>query len=82
MIIGSVAEAKMNNLALSTASCMAVGLAKEIKDEVSYGGFSTSDLGYDALGCVTGVVMTRYLVKGLYIKPSNGGAMLGYKRSF
>ena len=36
------------------AACMSVGLAKELYDQYDYGGFSTGDLAYDALGCALG----------------------------
>jgi len=41
----------------TAAECMAVGIGKEIYDEISYGGFDTRDLAADAVGCAIGVLL-------------------------
>lgn len=52
------------------AACVTVGLAKELYDQVDYGGFSGQDLVADALGCGLGVVSAEYL-----------GFRLGFERN-
>lgn len=42
-------------------ACTSVGIAKEIYDEYSYGGFSYNDIKYDIIGCVIGVYTTNAL---------------------
>lgn len=39
----------------SLATCFAIGLGKEIYDEIDYNGFDEKDLLADALGCGLGV---------------------------
>ncbi|MGI2025757.1 hypothetical protein [Endozoicomonas acroporae] len=46
-----ITESKTSALAV----CMAVGVAKEVADEIRYGGFSNPDLLADGLGCLIGV---------------------------
>tara|TARA_Y100001960_G_scaffold334183_1_gene446592 strand:+ start:4810 stop:5157 length:348 start_codon:yes stop_codon:yes gene_type:complete len=45
----------------SLVACSAVGLGKEIYDEIDYHGFSKEDLAYDILGCSLGVLTVEGL---------------------
>jgi uncharacterized protein YfiM (DUF2279 family) len=45
----------------SLVACSAVGLGKEIYDEIDYNGFSKEDLAYDILGCSLGVLTVEGL---------------------
>lgn len=42
-------------------SCLGIGLAKEIADHTSDGQFSWNDMGANAIGCGTGLVLGRVL---------------------
>lgn len=55
MVIGASAEAITENVLQASTICMAVGTAKEVYDELDYGGFSTGDLIADAIGCAIGI---------------------------
>lgn len=59
--------------------CMGVGLAKEIHDEISYGGFSGADLAYDAAGCALGAFVGDYAVK---LHKQNDVVMVSYTIDF
>ncbi len=54
--MGSVAQMYTEDWKVSMGACMAVGLAKEVYDEYSYGGFDGKDLLADAVGCSIGVI--------------------------
>ncbi len=60
------------------SSCFAVGLAKEVYDEIDYNGFDGKDLAYDALGCALGTVT----VKGLEFVFTKNSAAISYNYSF
>ena len=45
----------------SLVACSAVGLGKEIYDEIDYNGFSEEDLAYDILGCSLGILTVEGL---------------------
>lgn len=62
----------------SFATCMTFGLAKEIYDEIDYGGFDGKDLAYDALGCGLGV-LTGEVIK-FHIQ--DDGAMISLNYNF
>ncbi|MFC3023714.1 hypothetical protein ACFODT_07745 [Vibrio zhugei] len=81
-VIGAASEVYFNNLLYSNASCMAVGVAKEVRDEISYGGFSNSDLGYDLVGCVSGTLLSRFVMHGLSISANDNRFSLNYQLSF
>lgn len=81
-IIGAGSEIYFDNLLLSNATCMTVGLAKEVRDEIAYNGFSESDLGYDLVGCVTGTVLSRFVMHGLSFSASGNAFSLNYSARF
>lgn len=60
------------------SSCLAVGLGKEIYDEIDYNGFDGEDLAYDALGCALGTLT----VKGLEFAITKNSATISYNYSF
>ena len=62
VIIGSVTQVAVEDWRVSAATCMAIGIAKEVYDEYSYGGFDTKDLLFDAAGCALGVLTGNALL--------------------
>lgn len=58
--------------------CMGVGLAKEIYDEIDYGGFDEKDLVADAAGCFTGSILGVTWIK-LYSENDTTGFEINYK---
>lgn len=60
------------------SSCLAVGLAKEIYDEIDYNGFDEKDLAYDALGCALGTLT----MKGLEFTFTHNSAAISYNYHF
>lgn len=77
--IGAASYAYTEDYTTSMISCVAVGLAKEVYDEVDYGGFDEKDLMYDALGCATGIILMDY---GLSIKYDTSDVFLVYNMNF
>lgn len=67
-VIGFTANGIFQTYEAALASCIAIGVAKEVYDQIDYRGFSGSDLAADALGCGIGVVSSEFL-----------GFQLGYK---
>ncbi len=59
--------------------CTTVGLLKEVKDEIVYGGFDTKDLAYDVVGCTAGVLIGE---AGLYLFKEKNVLGIGYKLKF
>lgn len=51
-----VVERKNKSHWYTFGGCMAVGVAKEVYDELDYGGFSGGDLAADAVGCLAGIL--------------------------
>lgn len=43
------------------AICLAIGLGKEIKDHINYGGFSGQDMAANAFGCAAGVLINQII---------------------
>lgn len=60
------------------SSCFAVGLAKEIYDEIDYEGFDGKDLAYDALGCALGTLT----IEGLQFAFTEDSASISYNYRF
>ncbi len=56
----------------ATGIAFAMGVGKEIYDEVDYDGFSSKDLVPDLLGSLTGVILSNYLNKKYFLS-------IGYK---
>lgn len=54
-IISAVTYGITENLYTSYGVCIGTGLAKELYDEVDYGGFSWEDMAADAIGCGLGI---------------------------
>ncbi|HHJ3076532.1 TPA: hypothetical protein ACPVZG_000322 [Vibrio parahaemolyticus] len=67
-VIGFTANGIFQDYETALASCVAIGVAKEVYDQIDYRGFSGSDLAADALGCGIGVISSEFL-----------GFQLGYK---
>lgn len=64
-----VFEGTDNPWLYAQASCLAVGVAKEIYDEIDYGGFDMDDLAADAVGSLAGSLLCLQF---------DGGAKLDY----
>ena len=62
---------------VSSSVCMGVGLAKELYDEQSYGGFSKKDLLADAIGCAAGITFSEFAIKPLINSDSAGISISG-----
>ena len=89
VVIGGGAQYFLRNWKYSMAACLSVGLAKEVYDQVDYGGFSKKDLAKDAIGCTMGVLASSYIrpndknkTNDLAFSFSSTGAYLKYKYSF
>ena len=76
-VISSTLYGYTDNLALSSAACMSVGLAKELTDYT----IDAKDLLADALGCSFGIALYEY-APHLTIKPLIDGAMLQFNYEF
>lgn len=60
-LISTAVYAETRSYGAAFAGCMGVGIAKEVVDEARGGPFSWKDLGADAVGCGTGLVLGRLL---------------------
>lgn len=60
-VIGFSANYVMEDWRYALGACTAVGLAKEVYDQLDYGGASIGDLAYDVVGCAIGVSTSEYL---------------------
>lgn len=60
------------------SSCLAVGLGKEIYDQIDYNGFDEKDLAYDAIGCFLGTLT----VEGLKFSFDKNNAFVSYQYNF
>ncbi|MDC5812481.1 hypothetical protein OPW07_22400 [Vibrio europaeus] len=65
-------------------TCVTIGLAKEIYDEVDYGGGSTADMAYNIIGCGIGVGVGESLgVKMAFVPERNlDGFMIAVRYDF
>ena len=59
--IGAGAQVYHDNVLKSGLSCMGVGVAKEVIDEIDYGGFDEKDLIADAIGCAVGISGVKFI---------------------
>lgn len=80
--LGFAANSIMDDYRYSMASCMAVGVAKEVYDEIDYGGFSEKDLVADLLGCGVGVVVNEVTDLKFHVSPLRGGYMFNLGMDF
>lgn len=55
--IGASMQLYTEDWRTSMATCVGVGLAKELYDQYDYNGFSEKDLVADVLGCSVGVLL-------------------------
>lgn len=60
-LIGGVSQYYFKNWKYSMATCVSVGLAKEVYDEVNNSGFSKRDLAIDGIGCTLGVLASSLI---------------------
>ena len=65
----------------ATLACSSVGLLKELSDENRYGGFDSKDLAVTSLFCGLGAYGFNWALNW-NIKPTDGGAIINYKREF
>lgn len=75
--IGGAAEWYFEDYATSMAICAGIGVAKEVYDEIDYGGFDAEDLAYDIVGCAIGVA-----IPNMSVTEWNDATMLTYKIEF
>ncbi|MCY9861313.1 hypothetical protein OTK49_02130 [Vibrio coralliirubri] len=80
--IGFAANGYFDNHQDALVTCLSVGLAKEIYDEIDYGGFSGQDLVADAIGCGLGVVSAEYLGFRLGFERNEGASMITFNVDF
>ncbi|MFS1428063.1 hypothetical protein LMH73_013115 [Vibrio splendidus] len=81
MIVGSGMMVATNDRLTSYSMCAAVGIAKELYDEMDYGGASAKDLFFDALGCVIGVEGSVMLF-GVDVKPTASSDGVGVNLNY
>ncbi len=77
--IGAITQYQVDDWKTSMAVCSGVGLAKEVVDEVRYGGFDTEDLAYDIVGCSVGVIIGDY---GLTLSKERDTVSVHYEVKF
>ncbi|WP_230852878.1 hypothetical protein [Vibrio alginolyticus] len=70
--IGLASGALIEDWKLSTSVCLGVGLAKEVYDEIDYGGFDEKDMLANAGGCVTGLIIREITGLNIAVTPSDG----------
>lgn len=88
-LIGGASQYYFQNWKYSMATCVSVGLAKEVYDEVDNSGFSKKDLAFDGIGCTLGVLATSLIWPNdkdsqnkLSFSMTNNEPSLYYKYSF
>ncbi len=59
MGLGAATQFVFDDQRVSWGVCMGAGLAKELYDEHSYGGFDEKDLLADTIGCAAGIYGLR-----------------------
>lgn len=60
-LIGGASQYYFQNWKYSMATCVSVGLAKEIYDEADNSNFSKKDLALDGIGCTLGVLASSLI---------------------
>ena len=60
-LIGGASQYYFQNWKYSMATCVSVGLAKEIYDEADSRNFSKKDLALDGIGCTLGVLASSLI---------------------
>lgn len=60
-LIGGASQYYFQNWKYSMATCVSVGLAKEVYDEVDNNNFSKKDLALDGIGCTLGVLASSLI---------------------
>lgn len=81
--IGTVSSHFISNPFTSLAACNSIGAAKELYDEIDYGGFSKDDMIANFAGCATGMISYKLIGHALYISPNNeNGLNLKLKYKF
>lgn len=79
--IGSGMIMATNDRLTSYAVCGAAGLAKEVYDEIDYGGFSGKDMFYDVLGCIIGIEASIHIL-GINVTPSASSESIGLNLNY
>ncbi|MGD1527139.1 hypothetical protein [Vibrio owensii] len=74
--ISFATQSVVDDYRISMATCATVGLAKEIYDEVDYGGFSERDLVADLIGCGAGIALNEVTGLKFNVNSLPGGYML------
>ena len=60
-LIGGASQYYFQNWKYSMATCVSVGLAKEVYDEADNRNFSKKDLALDGIGCTLGVLASSLI---------------------
>ncbi len=76
--IGAASQLVTGNTYTSLAVCGGVGLAKEIYDEIDYGGFSKNDMLANAIGCVVGVYGIKVVGWSLNLHSQSGTTYVSF----
>ena len=80
--LGFAANTVFDSHEVALASCMGVGLAKELYDEYSYGGFDGRDFVMDSLGCALGVVSSECIGLKIGVGKQNDAHMVTLQYDF
>lgn len=73
--IGAASSHFISNPFTSLAACNSIGLAKEIYDEIDYGGFSKDDMIANFSGCATGMISYKLIGHAIHISPNNDNGL-------
>lgn len=73
--LGATDLSRKERIAWAAGITLGLGLAKELKDEHDYGGFSTDDLIADAIGTVAGICISEGFL--YIIADQNGIKIMG-----
>lgn len=77
-VIGGLAQYAFDDTTAAMATCMGVGLGKELYDQYDYGGFDAKDLVADGLGCAIGIAG----VKAITISIEDDVTSINYQIKF
>lgn len=78
--IGFFTQSFIDDPMISFMACSSAGLAKEIYDEIDYGGADHRDLLFSMFGCAVGVYTSKTV--GLKFIPEKDGGMISIKVEF
>lgn len=83
-VIGFGANYVFTDWRKAFGTCTTIGIAKEVYDQVDYGGGSVEDIVYDIAGCVVGVSLSQSFGIKMAVIPTRtiDGAMVAVRYAF